>query len=316
MDPSKPMSQLQSALAAGRLLLLDGATGTELQRRGAVMHPAAWCATATLTDPDLLLAVHRDYIDAGADIITTNTFSTNRRMLEAAGLGGELAAINRRAVAIARAARDQAAGVRPVAIAGSLSHQVPVIAGSDYRDPAAIPDRRTALADFTELATILADAGVDMLLLEMMSDPDLALPALEAATATGLPVWVGLSARLEADGRLVAYHRRELPFAEVAAEIIGAGGASAYGIMHTPVEAIAPGLAIIRRHWSGPLMAYPDSGIFRMPQWVFDDIIAPNVLARLARQWRNDFAVGILGGCCGLGPDHVRALARLKDNVD
>lgn len=316
MDTLKPMLQIEAALAAGRLLLLDGATGTELQRRGAAMHPAAWCATATLTDPDLLLAVHCDYIGAGADIITTNTFSTNRRMLAAAGLGAQLAAINRRAVALARAARAQAGLARPVVIAGSLSHQVPVVAGSDYRDPAAIPDRRTALAECTDLAAILAEAGADLLLLEMMSDPDLALPALAAAGATGLPVWVGLSARLEADGRLVAYHRRELPFAEVAAEIIGAGGASAYGIMHTPVAAIAPSLAIIRRHWSGPLMAYPDSGVFRMPQWLFDDIIAPNILARLARQWRNDFAIGILGGCCGLGPEHIRALARLKDNGD
>jgi len=316
MDTSNPMQQVAAALAAGRLILLDGATGTELQRRGAAMHDTAWCAAATLTDPDLLLAVHRDYILAGADVITTNTFSTNRWMLEAAGLGAQLSEINRRAVAIARAARTQAAVDRPVVIAGSLSHQVPVIAGTDFRDPAAVPGRRTAAADFAEIATILAAAGVDLLLLEMMSDPDLALPALEAAAATGLPLWVGLSARLEADGRLVSYHRRELSFAEVAATIIGAGGGSAYGIMHTPVAAIAPCLAIIRRHWSGPLMAYPDSGVFRMPHWLFEDIIAPNHLARLARQWRNSFGIGILGGCCGLGPEHIRELAGLKDNGD
>lgn len=312
MAADTPMTGLAAGLAAGDLILLDGATGTELQRRGAPMHSEAWCATATLTDPDILLAVHRDYILAGADIVTTNTFSTNRFMLEAAGLGPRLPEINRRAVEIAVQAREIAAVERPVAIAGSISHQVPVVPGSDFRDPAAVPDRATALAVFKEIAEILADAGVDMILLEMMSDPDLALPAIEAARATGLPVWVGLSARLEEGGRLVSYHRREMLFAEAAETIIAAGGGSAYGIMHTAIPAVGPCLEIIRRHWPGPLMAYPDSGHFRMPEWVFEDIITPSAFAGIARQWRKVFGVAIVGGCCGLGLDHIRELARLR----
>ena len=315
MAADTPMTGLAAGLAAGDLILLDGATGTELQRRGAPMHSEAWCATATLTDPEILLEVHREYILAGADIITTNTFSTNRLMLEPAGFGGQVREINTTAVCLARQARELAAVERPVVVAGSMSHQVPVLAGQDFRDPAAIPDQRTAAANFREMAGILAEAGVDLILLEMMSDPELALPAIEAARATGLPIWIGLSARLEEDGRLVSYHRREMAFAETVQAIVAAGkNAGAVGIMHTNLKAITPCLEIIRRSWDGPLMVYPDSGIFRMPEWIFEGIIAPADFAVLAGEWRRDFGVSVLGGCCGLGLDHIRALAALKEN--
>lgn len=307
------MEGLTTGLIAGDLLLLDGATGTELQRRGASMHGEAWCATATLTDPDILLAVHRDYILAGADIITTNTFSTNRCMLEPAGFGEKVVEINTTAVSLARQARVLAAVSRPIVVAGSMSHQVPVVAGSDFRNPTAIPDKDTAIGNFTEMADLLAEAGVDMILMEMMSDPDLALPAIAAAQATGLPIWIGLSARMREDGQLVSYHRQELPFAEAVQEIVVAtGDAGVFGIMHTNIRAIAPCLEIIRRHWDGPLMAYPDSGTFRMPEWVFEGIISPAEFVDLCRDWRNSFGVTLLGGCCGLGLEHIRALAILK----
>jgi len=311
MNTPTPYDYLLKKISARRLLLLDGATGTELQRRGARMHSEAWCATATLDHPAILLAVHRDYIRAGADIITTNTFSTNRCMLEPAGLGARVREINQAAVRIALQARDMAAVDRPVVVAGSMSHQVPVVAGQDFRNAETIPAREVAAASFREMADLLAESGVDMILMEMMSDPDLALPALEAALATGLPVWVGLSARIGEDGHLVAYHRREMPFAESVRQIVAAGG-SVFGIMHSHIDAIAPGLEIIRSCWDGPLMAYPDSGTFCMPDWIFKDIIAPADFLTISREWRERYGVDILGGCCGLGLEHIKALAALK----
>src|SRR5512139_4059896 len=107
------------SLRGGRTLLLDGGTGTELRRRGAALDATAWTGLAPLTHYDLLRAIHADYIAAGADVVTTNTFGTARFVLEAAGHGADYAAINRRAVAAAREARD-AAG-RAVAVAGSIS---------------------------------------------------------------------------------------------------------------------------------------------------------------------------------------------------
>ena len=77
---------LKSRIDQGDIIVLDGATGTELQRRGAPMDPAAWCGPATLENDHILTAIHRDYINAGADIVTANTFASSKIMLKAAGL--------------------------------------------------------------------------------------------------------------------------------------------------------------------------------------------------------------------------------------
>ena len=95
---TSPLEAIERRLEAGKIIVIDGATGTELERRGATMNDRAWCAMATLTDPALLRQVHEDYIRAGARVITANTFSTNRNMLEPAGLGFRFEELNRRAV--------------------------------------------------------------------------------------------------------------------------------------------------------------------------------------------------------------------------
>src|SRR5262245_59742548 len=112
---------LLAQLEAGKVIILDGATGTELQHHGVPMHGFAWSAAALDTHPETVRAVHQDYIRAGADVIITNSFSTARHVLEPAGLGDRVRALNQRAVALAQAARENAATGRPVAIAGSIS---------------------------------------------------------------------------------------------------------------------------------------------------------------------------------------------------
>ena len=93
-------------LSEGGFVVLDGATGTELQRRGAAMEPTAWCGAAALEGQAALEAVHRDYIAAGADVITANTFATSRMVLDRAGLGDKFEEINRVAVDAALAAAE------------------------------------------------------------------------------------------------------------------------------------------------------------------------------------------------------------------
>src|SRR5262245_47690098 len=92
-------------LHAGGVLLLDGGTGSELRRRGVALDASVWSALASLEHFDTLRAVHADYIAAGADVITTNTFATSRFVLAAAGRGEQFAEINRQAVAAAIEAR-------------------------------------------------------------------------------------------------------------------------------------------------------------------------------------------------------------------
>ena len=107
------MRMLDEKLEAGEVILLDGGTGAELDRLGVPMDGIAWCALANKTHPEVVRQVHESYIRAGADVVTANTFSTSRNVLGAVGLGDEVAAINRRAVALAMEARESAAGPWP-----------------------------------------------------------------------------------------------------------------------------------------------------------------------------------------------------------
>ena len=300
-----PMRTIERRLAAGEVVLLDGGTGTELERRGAPMHEGVWCAAATLSHGDVLRGIHEDYIRAGASVIVANTYGSNRLMLEPAGLGGEFESINRRAVEIALKARDRAAGGDAVAVAGSMSHMVPM-----RHDPAWAPSPSRAAEYFSEMAETLAAAGVDLIIMEMMSNPDLARPAVAAALDTGLPVWIGYSASRGERGEPVPYLRPDLGFAD----LIGAlhsPDAPVQGVMHTNVDLTGPALTVLRGHFEGPVLAYPDSGYFEMPNWQFVDIISPAKLASAARGWIEEEGVRLVGGCCGLGVEHVEALAEM-----
>ena len=303
---TSPLEAIERRLEAGKIIVIDGATGTELERRGATMNDRAWCAMATLTDPALLRQVHEDYIRAGARVITANTFSTNRNMLEPAGLGSRFEELNRRAVELAHEARERTGTVERVAVAGSMSHQVPILEGADQRDAHAIPTPEVTEANFREMAELLAASGVDLILMEMMSDPELANPAIAAAVATGLPVWVGFSVRMAESGNPVAYVRQEQSAAEML-DMIPLDGIRVAGVMHSEVDTIAPMIELLKARWNGPLMAYPDSGYFKMPHWQFVDTLPVDDFVAYSRQW---IAAGvqIVGGCCGLGVEHIEAL--------
>lgn len=296
---------LEQRLRDREVIILDGATGTELQRRGAAMNGDAWCAVATRSHPDLLRAVHVDYIRAGADVITANTYASNRQMLEQAGLGDAVAELNTLAVEIALEAREQAAADRPVAVAGSMSTMMPMVAGSDNSDPTFDLSEAQARANYREIAGLLADSGVDLILMEMMYDRQRAQLAVEAAVATGLPVWVGFSCEATPDG-LRMFHRDGALLADTIAPIMAVGGSVA-GIMHSEVEVTGPAIEVLKRHWDGPISAYPESGYFAMPDWQFRDVITPRALAREAVNW---IAAGaqIVGGCCGTSPAHIVAM--------
>jgi methionine synthase I (cobalamin-dependent) len=220
--------------------------------------------------------------------------------LEAAGLGERVAEVNRRAVEVAREARDRAAGGRDVWVAGSMSTMA----------PGAEPARRPPVARLTEMlreqADILARAGADLIVLEMLRDVDYAGGAVDAARETGLPVWVGFSCR-QADGAVRMFSGFEdLLFERVIAPVMARGG-SLLAVMHSEVPDTGPALEVAKRHWKGPLAAYPESDYFTMPNWQFVDVITPGDFVAHAMGWLRQ-GVQVLGGCCGIGPEHIRLL--------
>ena len=297
------MSKLNQRLAKGEVIITDGAMGTELQRRGVPMDKVAWSAAAIASHPDTIRDIHEEYIKAGAEVTIANTFGAARHVLAQASLGQRVSELNRRAIELAQEARDKVAGGRDVLIAGSISSFTAENADAKQ----VMPD--VAFASYREQADVFAEAGADLIVLEMMQDVAYTVYALEAALATGLPVWVGFSCRMAADGKTVLFFRKDVDsrLAESVDKVMSVGG-SLVGIMHSDIEATAPGLDVLRARWSGPVAAYPHSGRFIMPEWQFVDIISPEDFLAEACKWV-EMGVQVVGGCCGIGPDHIRLLA-------
>jgi homocysteine S-methyltransferase len=175
-------------LADPRPIILDGATGTELERLGVDTSTPIWSAMALLNAPELVEQVHRSYVAAGAEVIITNTFRTHRRNLESIGMGNRAAELTARAVALARRAVNSAD--HPAWVAGSIA---PL---EDSYSANALP-REVYLAEHAEMAHHLASAGVDLLLIETISTIREAEAAAEAAHALGLPYGVSFICKSE-----------------------------------------------------------------------------------------------------------------------
>lgn len=305
------MSSLTERLDNSEILLLDGGVSTEIRRRGVALDNNVWSGLTTKTHPDQVREVHEDYIRAGAQVITANTYSTARHVLESVNLGHESKLLNFKSVQLAQQARDNAAQ-ETVYIAGSMSSMPPLT--SHYE----VATGEHVAASYRELAETLAEAGVDVIIAEMMRDIENASIVIEAAVATGLPVWIGYSAMMADNGVDVRSLRWKNTddttsahdFGEMV-ETLNALGGQAAGIMHTRVEDTAPALQVLRRHWSGPLLAYAETGILMLPEWRYQEVSTPVEYAREIDGWIRAYGVQIVGGCCGTGPEHIRALKQV-----
>jgi len=312
---------LDDKLKNKEIIVLDGGVGTEIARFGGAMHDAAWCAVATKTQPEIVRQVHEAYIHAGADVITTNTFATCRHVLEAANLADETVSIITRSVELAREAITNVAPSRPIAIAGSMANTIAYIPGTYKPDPEYAPTAEEEESDYREMAQTLAKAGVDFILMEMMTDIERASRATKAALNTGLPVWVGISCSLSDDGAVVARNvqaddpsgqvdksllRKPMPLEPIIDAMI-ALNPQVVGIMHSSIEATQAGLDILLKRWNGPVMIYPETG---PPHFS-----GPDVFAAQCRRWVEE-GVQIIGGCCDTTVEHIRTMVNdLPDAV-
>jgi S-methylmethionine-dependent homocysteine/selenocysteine methylase len=290
---------IAAKLDRGETVIIDGGTGTDIQRRGAPMHGETWCAEVNLTHPEIVRATHRGYLEAGAEIVTANTFATSPLLFNALGRDADVAKIDRAAVRLAREAGAEV-------VAGSFSVMRPVTSGSD-RSPQKDWSENEALPLVRRKAEGLAEAGCDLIIMEMMRDLDYSLWATEAAVATDLPVWVGVSTEHREDGRLAGFNRHDWALEDIVSALMSTG-AKLCAVMHTSPNDMSEALDIVRARWSGPLGAYPESGYFRMPDWQFENVIPPDELVAQARGWKSK-GVTVLGGCCGIGPEHIEKLS-------
>ena len=299
--------QLKQRLDNGEVVILDGAIGTELQRMGVPMDQDAWCAVAMETHPDTVRQLHEYYIRAGAEIITTNTFMASRHALEAAGREDKTEEWNRKAAELTVQARD-AVAQGPVWIAGSIFGF----------GPWGEVDQSQMRKNFAEQASILAEYGSDLILLEMLgSDAEMTKAAIEESSKAGLPVWVALTCVSEDGSTEIGLGTRrsspeagrrqgEETFGESAARIKEVGG-DAFFVFHSRVEISQPAVQELREHLDGPIGAYPHSGHWVQPNWQFVNRITPEAYLEEANQWVSQGAQ-IVGGCCGIGLQHMELL--------
>ncbi len=295
---------LTRRLSSGKVILLDGATGTELEARGVPMHGEVWCGAALMEHGPTLQSVHEDYVRAGADVITANTFACNRYMLEPAGFGQSVSRLNKEAVTLARRAREVEPDAK-VAVAGSISGFMSRPGDARWNAPETV---RSCVA---EQADLLAEAGVDLILLEMMEQEEYLQLTFDAAISTGLPVWVGCSCRLIPGRPMGVFDFPKRDFGSLLDTAVSSG-AKVISVMHSPVEDTRFGLQLLIERFDGVTGAYPNSGHFEMPKWRFVNVISPPDFVAAALEWI-DMGAQIIGGCCGLGPSHIRALkARLS----
>ena len=189
-----------------------------------------------------------------------------------------------------------------------MSTMRPMVTGSDRNNLGVAWPEAEARRLFQRKAENMAKTGVDLIMMELMRDCDYALWATEAAMATGLPVWIGVSAERREDGVLVGFGRPEFPFEDVV-RTLAAKKPAVISVMHTSANDTADAIDAVRRHWDGPLGTYPESGYFKSPDWVFVDVISPAALVEHSRTWEAKGAT-IFGGCCGIGPDHIAALSK------
>ena len=298
---------VKERLDGGEVLLLDGAISTEIEKRGVPMDQLVWSGLGSKIGSETLLEVHKDYIRAGADVITTNTFSSARHSLAAAGQGEATREINAMAVSLARQAVDEASEGRTVLVAGSIS---PFGAYNEILGHES-PPIDLLKESYREQAEILAEEGVDLFLLEMLRDVERASVIVEAALATGISVWSGFSSEVKAGKPVMPLGEYAIAdgatFEEMLGSVMALGGDMAI-VMHSEVEFIAPTLEVMKEKWAGPLGAYAHSGYWARPNWNFDAVISPEDYLNAARGWV-EAGARLIGGCCGIGPEHIRLLS-------
>jgi S-methylmethionine-dependent homocysteine/selenocysteine methylase len=281
------------------IALLDGGMGEELEYRG-IKPP--WYKSL-LVAPEVVGKIHTDYILAGADIITTNTYGVTRRNLAKEGLGSQVNLINKLACEIAVRARD--VYNRPVLIAGSLPPQM-----TTYR-----PDQVRQFEEleplYREQAEVLAEF-VDLFLCETMSSSAEAYAAAYAASAAGRPVWVAFTLHEDQSGRLRSGETIEE--ATAALNNLPVTGLLVNCSAPESITTAIPSLATTRLSYIGgyantyhPIPKnYSGGGV------EFRDDLNPEQYAEYAASWLRAGAT-VIGGCCGTHPAHISRLRGLID---
>jgi 5-methyltetrahydrofolate--homocysteine methyltransferase len=295
------MNKLLELLQKQSVLLLDGAMGTELFKRGLISGgcPEEW----NVSHPDRVQDVHRAYVEAGSDIILTNSFGGTRYRLKLHNLQDRVVELNRAAAQNARAVAD-AAG-RTVLVAGSMgpTGELLIPMGSMRYE-----ECRDA---FAEQARGLIEGGVDLLWIETMSDLNEVKAAIEGARTVSPEIPICATMSYDTRGRTMM----GVTGAQMAKELAGLG-LTAIGA-NCGNNLIDTEAALAEMRAAAPEMILIAKANAGMPRYEGDKLIydgTPEVMAAYADRVRRN-GVALIGGCCGSGPAHIRMMRQVLDGI-
>ncbi|MBI3989070.1 MAG: homocysteine S-methyltransferase family protein [candidate division NC10 bacterium] len=276
-----------------RVVVFDGPYGTELQQRGLPggEPPETWI----LQKPEEVIAIHVSYLEAGPDVIHTNTFGANRIRLSRFGLGEQVQEINRKAVALAREAIRRT-GRAEVIVEGNIGPT------GELLEPLGDLTSEAALEAFTEQAQALAEAGADFLHVKTMTSLEEALLALKAALGTGLPVIVSMAYHLSHKGAFTMMGVE----AGKAVETFEREGASAVGAnCEVQIQEMVEIVKAMRGRTSLPIVAQPNGG---KPTLQEGTIVYPETPESFTSHVPALIEAGAnaVGACCGARPSFIR----------
>ena len=284
-----------------QVVLLDGGLGQELRRRSSRPASPLWSSQVMLDEPDLVTAAHRDFIDAGARVITANTYSATPQRLTRDADIGLFESLHAAALSAAHNAREESG--QDVRIAGCLP---PLVAS--YR-PDVAPDDATCLRDYRRMVAAQA-GGVDLFICETMSLAREARAATMAAAESNLPVWTSFTVD-DGDGTRL---RSGEPLTDAARDIVDAGAERVMVNCSVP-EAVTTAMDVLAElgvAFGGYANGFTSVAELQ-PGGTVDVLEArtdldPAAYADHALRWVEQGAT-IVGGCCEVGPAHIAALA-------
>ena len=287
--------------------ILDGAMGSELIRWGMELPEHIWSAAANLTNPELVLKIHREYVDAGADYITANTFRTTPRAFgKLDSLVAGFVEVNKKdAVLNSRNSLFTAVELAKEATSNSVKVLGSIASLEDCYSPELFPGKNTAITEFRQLGGWLSDAGVDILLLETMNSIAEAEAGLIALQSFELPIWVSFV--MKDDEHLLSGD-----LLLDALTLLQDHSVNTVLLNCNPLQRTEKAMILLTENWTGKWGIYPNLGIGEpSPNGRITKYESMEKFTALMEK-AIDLGASVVGACCGSTPEQISELSKIK----
>ena len=283
----------------GSIEIIDGAMGSEFIKRGIQLPPHIWSAQLNLEKSELVKAVHEEYINAGANYITTNTFRTTPRAYKKLGLS------NKEAEILANASLNNA-----IKIAQEVAFKKVKVLGSiapleDCYTPELFPGTKCAQKEFSQIAKWFYDKDIDIFLLETMNSIDEAQCCLEVINEYNIPIWISFV--LLDNNHILSGEKLE-----DAINMVSSFNVDYFLINCNPLDKTEHALKVIANNWRKKWGIYPNLGIGEpSADGNIQNIYSDKEFINLIKKALN-LNASVIGGCCGSNPEHIKLI---KNNI-